>query len=293
MEIGYTYDPLTFEYTGTTTLFRDPIDNKLMITQHTTTIPPNEVKEGFVNIFNNSMKRWDKMRDHRGVWFELVEDVEIDTIQESKLETLYDITGTSPNDFAIELAKRIAYQYDPTTGILSTREGKKLVRDNPSTRLQGISHNLLSYDKQLKCWALKNDLQTIKKKLKDKIKEAYENIETTLKYGEFTYQIDSKSIVKIQEKLLSSHKPSDTIEWVMENNEIRTIDYKTLKEVYTKYQDKKQSVFVYMQGIKKQIEDSQNYNDLANIYDDFLDYINNGTSNESTIEKTMREIFNG
>lgn len=293
MEIGYTYDPLTFEYTGTTTLFRDPIDNKLMITQHTTTIPPNEVKEGFVNIFNNSMKRWDKMRDHRGVWFELVEDVEIDTIQESKLETLYDITGTSPNDFAIELAKRIAYQYDPTTGILSTREGKKLVRDNPSTRLQGISHNLLSYDKQLKCWALKNDLQTIKKKLKDKIKEAYENIETTLKYGEFTYQIDSKSIVKIQEKLLSSHKPSDTIEWVMENNEIRTIDYKTLKEVYTKYQDKKQSVFVYMQSIKKQIEDSQNYNDLANIYDDFLDYINNDTSNESTIEKTMREIFNG
>lgn len=293
MEIGYTYDPLTFEYTGTTTLFRDPIDNKLMITQHATTIPPNEVKEGFVNIFNNSMKRWDKMRDHRGVWFELVEDVEIDTIQESKLETLYDITGTSPNDFAIELAKRIAYQYDPTTGILSTREGKKLVRDNPSTRLQGISHNLLSYDKQLKCWALKNDLQTIKKKLKDKIKEAYENIETTLKYGEFTYQIDSKSIVKIQEKLLSSHKPSDTIEWVMENNEIRTIDYKTLKEVYTKYQDKKQSVFVYMQSIKKQIEDSQNYNDLANIYDDFLDYINNDTSNESTIEKTMREIFNG
>lgn len=293
MEIGYTYDPLTFEYTGTTTLFRDPIDNKLMITQHTTTIPPNEVKEGFVNIFNNSMKRWDKMRDHRGVWFELVEDVEIDTIQESKLETLYDITGTSPNDFAIELAKRISYQYDPTTGILSTREGKKLVRDNPSTRLQGISHNLLSYDKQLKCWALKNDLQTIKKKLKDKIKEAYENIETTLKYGEFTYQIDSKSIVKIQEKLLSSHKPSDTIEWVMENNEIRTIDYKTLKEVYTKYQDKKQSVFVYMQSIKKQIEDSQNYNDLANIYDDFLDYINNDTSNESTIEKTMREIFNG
>lgn len=293
MEIGYTYDPLTFEYTGTTTLFRDPIDNKLMITQHTTTIPPNEVKEGFVNIFNNSMKRWDKMRDHRGVWFELVEDKEIDTIQESKLETLYDITGTSPNDFAIELAKRIAYQYDPTTGILSTREGKKLVRDNPSTRLQGISHNLLSYDKQLKCWALKNDLQTIKKKLKDKIKEAYENIETTLKYGEFTYQIDSKSIVKIQEKLLSSHKPSDTIEWVMENNEIRTIDYKTLKEVYTKYQDKKQSVFVYMQSIKKQIEDSQNYNDLANIYDDFLDYINNDTSNESTIEKTMREIFNG
>lgn len=293
MEIGYTYDPLTFEYTGTTTLFRDPIDNKLMITQHTTTIPPNEVKEGFVNIFNNSMKRWDKMRDHRGVWFELVEDVEIDTIQESKLETLYDITGTSPNDFAIELAKRITYQYDPTTGILSTREGKKLVRDNPSTRLQGISHNLLSYDKQLKCWALKNDLQTIKKKLKDKIKESYENIETTLKYGEFTYQIDSKSIVKIQEKLLSSHKPSDTIEWVMENNEIRTIDYKTLKEVYTKYQDKKQSVFVYMQSIKKQIEDSQNYNDLANIYDDFLDYINNDTSNESTIEKTMREIFNG
>lgn len=293
MEIGYTYDPLTFEYTGTTTLFRDPIDNKVMVTSHTTTIPPNEVKDGFVNIFNTSMKRWDKMRDHRGVWFEFIEDIEQETIQENKLETLYDITGTTPNDFAIELAKRIPYQYDPTTGILSTREGKKLVRDNPDTRLQGISHNLLSYDKKLKCWALKNDLQTIKKKLKDRIKEAYENIETTLKYGEFTYQIDSKSVSKIQEKLLSNHKPSDTIEWVMENNEIRTIDYKTLKEVYTQYQNKKQSVFVYMQGIKKQIEDSQDYNDLASLYDDFLDYINNDTSNESTIEKTMKEIFNG
>ena len=293
MEIGYTYDPLTFEYTGTTTLFRDPIDNKVMVTPHTTTIPPNEVKDGFVNIFNASMKRWDKMRDHRGVWFEFIEDIEQETIQENKLETLYDITGTLPNDYAVELAKRIPYQYDPTTGILSTREGKKLVRDNPDTRLQGISHNLLSYDKQLKCWALKNDLQTIKKKLKDRIKEAYESIETTLKYGEFTYQIDSKSVAKIQEKLLSNHKPSDTIEWVMENNEIRTIDYKTLKEVYTQYQNKKQSVFVYMQGIKKQIEDSQDYNDLASLYDDFLDYINNDTSNESTIEKTMKEIFNG
>ena len=293
MEIGYTYDPLTFEYTGTTTLFRDPIENKVMLTPNTTMIPPNEVKEGFVNIFNNSMKRWDKMRDHRGVWFEFIEDTEQETIQESKLETLYDITGTSPNDFVLELAKRIPYQYDPTTGILSTREGKKLVRDNPDTRLQGISHNLLSYDKQLKCWALRNDLQNIKKKLKDKIKEAYENIETTLKYGEFTYQIDSKSIVKIQEKLLSNHKPSDTIEWVMENNEIRTIDYKTLKEVYTKYQDKKQKVFVYMQSIKKQIEESKEYNDLANIYDDLLDYINNNTNNEAKIEKTMKEIFNG
>lgn len=293
MEIGYTYDPLTFEYTGTTTLFRDPIENKVMLTPNTTMIPPNEVKEGFVNIFNNSMKRWDKMRDHRGVWFEFIEDTEQETIQESKLETLYDITGTSPNDFVLELAKRIPYQYDPTTGILSTREGKKLVRDNPDTRLQGISHNLLSYDKQLKCWALRNDLQNIKKKLKDKMKEAYENIETTLKYGEFTYQIDSKSIVKIQEKLLSNHKPSDTIEWVMENNEIRTIDYKTLKEVYTKYQDKKQKVFVYMQSIKKQIEESKEYNDLANIYDDLLDYINNNTNNEDKIEKTMKEIFNG
>lgn len=293
MEIGYTYDPLTFEYTGTTTLFRDPIENKVMLTPNTTMIPPNEVKEGFVNIFNNSMKRWDKMRDHRGVWFEFIEDTEQETIQESKLETLYDITGTSPNDFVLELAKRIPYQYDPTTGILSTREGKKLVRDNPDTRLQGISHNLLSYDKQLKCWALRNDLQNIKKKLKDKMKEAYENIETTLKYGEFTYQIDSKSIVKIQEKLLSNHKPSDTIEWVMENNEIRTIDYKTLKEVYTKYQDKKQKVFVYMQSIKKQIEESKEYNDLANIYDDLLDYINNNTNNETKIEKTMKEIFNG
>lgn len=293
MEIGYTYHPLTFEYTGTTTLFRDPIDNKLMIPTNTTSIPPNEVKDGFVNIFNASMKRWDKMRDHRGLWFELIEDMERDTIQENNLETLYDITGTSPNDFDIELAKKIPYQYDPTTGILSTREGKKLVRDNPNTRLQGISHNLLSYDKQLKCWALKNDLQAIKKKLKDKIKEAYENIETTLKYGEFTYQIDSKSIAKIQEKLLSNHKPSDTIEWVMENNEIRTIDYKTLKEVYTQYQNKKQSVFVYMQSIKKQIEDSQDYNDLANLYDDFLDYISNDTNNDSIIEKTMKEIFNG
>lgn len=293
MEIGYTYDPLTFEYTGTTTLFRDPIENKVMLTPNTTMIPPNEVKEGFVNIFNNSMKRWDKMRDHRGVWFEFIEDTEQETIQESKLETLYDITGTSPNDFVLELAKRIPYQYDPTTGILTTREGKKLVRDNPDTRLQGISHNLLSYDKQLKCWALRNDLQNIKKKLKDKMKEAYENIETTLKYGEFTYQIDSKSIVKIQEKLLSNHKPSDTIEWVMENNEIRTIDYKTLKEVYTKYQDKKQKVFVYMQSIKKQIEESKEYNDLANIYDDLLDYINNNTNNEAKIEKTMKEIFNG
>lgn len=293
MEIGYTYDPLTFEYTGTTTLFRDPIENKIMLTPNTTMIPPNEVKDGFVNIFNNSMKRWDKMRDHRGVWFEFIEDTEQETIQESKLETLYDITGTSPNDFVLELAKRIPYQYDPTTGILSTREGKKLVRDNPDTRLQGISHNLLSYDKQLKCWALRNDLQNIKKKLKDKMKEAYENIETTLKYGEFTYQIDSKSIVKIQEKLLSNHKPSDTIEWVMENNEIRTIDYKTLKEVYTKYQDKKQKVFVYMQSIKKQIEESKEYNDLANIYDDLLDYINNNTNNEAKIEKTMKEIFNG
>lgn len=293
MEIGYTYDPLTFEYTGTTTLFRDPIENKVMLTPNTTMIPPNEVKEGFVNIFNNSMKRWDKMRDHRGVWFEFIEDTEQETIQESKLETLYDITGTSPNDFVLELAKRIPYQYDPTTGILSTREGKKLVRDNPDTRLQGISHNLLSYDKKLKCWALRNDLQNIKKKLKDKMKEAYENIETTLKYGEFTYQIDSKSIVKIQEKLLSNHKPSDTIEWVMENNEIRTIDYKTLKEVYTKYQDKKQKVFVYMQSIKKQIEESKEYNDLANIYDDLLDYINNNTNNEAKIEKTMKEIFNG
>lgn len=293
MEIGYTYDPLTFEYTGTTTLFRDPIENKVMLTPNTTMIPPNEVKEGFVNIFNNSMKRWDKMRDHRGIWFEFIEDTEQETIQESKLETLYDITGTSPNDFVLELAKRIPYQYDPTTGILSTREGKKLVRDNPDTRLQGISHNLLSYDKQLKCWALRNDLQNIKKKLKDKMKEAYENIETTLKYGEFTYQIDSKSIVKIQEKLLSNHKPSDTIEWVMENNEIRTIDYKTLKEVYTKYQDKKQKVFVYMQSIKKQIEESKEYNDLANIYDDLLDYINNNTNNEDKIEKTMKEIFNG
>lgn len=293
MEIGYTYDPLTFEYTGTNTLFRDPIENKVMLTPNTTMIPPNEVKEGFVNIFNNSMKRWDKMRDHRGVWFEFIEDTEQETIQESKLETLYDITGTSPNDFVLELAKRIPYQYDPTTGILSTREGKKLVRDNPDTRLQGISHNLLSYDKQLKCWALRNDLQNIKKKLKDKMKEAYENIETTLKYGEFTYQIDSKSIVKIQEKLLSNHNPSDTIEWVMENNEIRTIDYKTLKEVYTKYQDKKQKVFVYMQSIKKQIEESKEYNDLANIYDDLLDYINNNTNNETKIEKTMKEIFNG
>lgn len=293
MEIGYTYDPLTFEYTGTTTLFRDPIENKVMLTPNTTMIPPNEVKEGFVNIFNNSMKRWDKMRDHRGVWFEFIEDTEQETIQESKLETLYDITGTSPNDFVLELAKRIPYQYDPTTGILTTREGKKLVRDNPDTRLQGISHNLLSYDKKLKCWALRNDLQNIKKKLKDKMKEAYENIETTLKYGEFTYQIDSKSIVKIQEKLLSNHKPSDTIEWVMENNEIRTIDYKTLKEVYTKYQDKKQKVFVYMQSIKKQIEESKEYNDLANIYDDLLDYINNNTNNEAKIEKTMKEIFNG
>lgn len=293
MEIGYTYDPLTFEYTGTNTLFRDPIENKVMLTPNTTMIPPNEVKEGFVNIFNNSMKRWDKMRDHRGVWFEFIEDTEQETIQESKLETLYDITGTSPNDFVLELAKRIPYQYDPTTGILSTREGKKLVRDNPDTRLQGISHNLLSYDKQLKCWALRNDLQNIKKKLKDKMKEAYENIETTLKYGEFTYQIDSKSIVKIQEKLLSNHNPSDTIEWVMENNEIRTIDYKTLKEVYTKYQDKKQKVFVYMQSIKKQIEESKEYNDLANIYDDLLDYINNNTNNEDKIEKTMKEIFNG
>lgn len=293
MEIGYTYDPLTFEYTGTNTLFRDPIENKVMLTPNTTMIPPNEVKEGFVNIFNNSMKRWDKMRDHRGVWFEFIEDTEQETIQESKLETLYDITGTSPNDFVLELAKRIPYQYDPTTGILSTREGKKLVRDNPDTRLQGISHNLLSYDKQLKCWALRNDLQNIKKKLKDKMKEAYENIETTLKYGEFTYQIDSKSIVKIQEKLLSNHNPSDTIEWVMENNEIRTIDYKTLKEVYTKYQDKKQKVFVYMQSIKKQIEESKEYNDLANIYDDLLDYINNNTNNEAKIEKTMKEIFNG
>lgn len=293
MEIGYTYDPLTFEYTGTNTLFRDPIENKVMLTPNTTMIPPNEVKEGFVNIFNNSMKRWDKMRDHRGVWFEFIEDTEQETIQESKLETLYDITGTSPNDFVLELAKRIPYQYDPTTGILSTREGKKLVRVNPDTRLQGISHNLLSYDKQLKCWALRNDLQNIKKKLKDKMKEAYENIETTLKYGEFTYQIDSKSIVKIQEKLLSNHNPSDTIEWVMENNEIRTIDYKTLKEVYTKYQDKKQKVFVYMQSIKKQIEESKEYNDLANIYDDLLDYINNNTNNETKIEKTMKEIFNG
>lgn len=293
MEIGYTYDQITFEYTGTTTLFRDPIDNMVMITPHTTTIPPNEVKDGFVNIFNKSMKRWDKIRDHRGVWFEFIEDTEQEIIQENILETLYDITGSLPNNFDIELSKKIPYQYDPTTGILSTRDGKKLVRDNPSTRLQGIPHNMLRYDKKLKCWALKNDLQAIKKNLKDKLKEAYENIEITLKYGEFTYQIDNKSVVKIQEKLLSNHNPSDTIEWVMENNEMRTIDYMTLKEVYTEYQDKKQRAFVYMQSVKKQIEDCQDYNDLASIYDDLLDYIRYDTNNESTIEKTMKDIFNG
>lgn len=292
MEIGYLYNPMTLEYVGTIDLDRDPLDLKLMLPPYCTILEPKQPKENLINIYNPAMKRWEYMKDHRGTWFIISDNEESYSIEETTLNDIYDVCGVFPNDYEKELSKRIPYNYDPTTGILTTREGKRMVRDNPDTRCAGIPHKLLAYDSKLKCWALRENIQYMQDELVKKIKNIIDDLSTTIRFGEFEYQVDSKSVSAMQEKLLSNHNNTDKIEWVMANNEIRTISFEILKGVYTEYQKKKQNIFLYMQDLKTKIRACTTYNELAEVYDDFLDHIRDNENPQRIIEEA-KAIFNG
>lgn len=292
MDVGYLYHPKTLEYTGAIDLDRDPLDRKLMLPKCCTTLAPNPAKENMVNIYNPAMKRWENMRDHRGQWFVIPETEAHEIIEDVVLNDIYDVSGTSPNDYDIELAKRIPYRYDPTNGVLTTRDGKRMVRDNPDTRCAGIPHKLLAYDEKLKCWALKSNISNMKKELIDQIKSIADDLSITMRYGEFEYQVDSKSISAMQEKLLSQHRANDTIDWVMANNEVRTISFETLRAVYTEYQNRKQKIFMYMQNLRQKIDSCESYSDIAEVYDDFLDHVRTNDKPQRIMDEA-RSIFNG
>lgn len=265
VKYGYLYDENTFQFINKIELEVEPIEYKILMPKFCTTIKPPAHNDDEIALYDFVRKKWNIIKDFRGIWYDLENGNEV------MLDTIFDVSQSTPNTKLEILKQRIPYAYE--FRILTLQDGRKLVRDNYRNTFNGIDYELLEWDNDTKYFRLKKDLTKAKEKIIEKMNIAYqESIKEDIAYNGSIFQVDEKSFNVLQSKILSTRDDANVGILDKDNNFV-LLGKNDLKEILYLTEERNQRIFINYQQTKESVKKCHDYKDLEKIYPNFLEIL--------------------
>lgn len=263
--VAYKFDKRTLEFLGDVKLENDPIEYKpIMLPDCVTIQPPEEAyskKNDKVAIWNG--KKWTMIDDYRGVWYQIDNNN-----QEETIEHLYDNTlGADWREKKELIEKRILYKYDSKECILTCANGMRLTKFSPQNHSSGLDAKYLKYenrgyvpflDKILGSSTLGEDIGLL-----NSLKLTYDNKgKENFKYKDKEFQVDESSLTNMRNYVTLLENTDKTIDWITTDNSAIALNANDLNSIVKGVLERQEQLFNKYQEIKNQLRSVKNFEDI-------------------------------
>ena len=260
---AYTYNEITFEYTGQITLAIDKLDGKYIMPANCTTKPILAKKEDYTQVYNSKIKDWEYEADYRGTWYK------INSTEKVEVTSLYDTKKG-------KLSERIKYDY--ADNILNY-DGNQLVKISADTNQWGLPSDFVEYDSASNSYVLKTSISRVQEELISLCAKKYEAIESSsISVNGYIFQADTEAAQNASTVLLSGLSP---ICWITEDNNHIVITKDELQFFFTTCIGRNQKALVIYQLYREEVSALTSYDDLAKFEPNWMEVFKYNALSES------------
>lgn len=260
---AYTYNEITFEYTGQITLAIDKLDGKYIVPANCTTKPILAKKEGYTQVYNSKIKDWEYEADYRGTWYK------INSTEKVEVTSLYDTKKG-------KLSDRIKYDY--ADNILNYDENQ-LVKISADTNQWGLPSDFVEYDSASNSYVLKTSISRVQEELISLCAKKYEAVESSsISVNGYIFQADTEAAQNASTVLLSGLSP---ICWITEDNNHIVITKDELQFFFTTCISRNQKALVIYQLYREEVNALTSYDDLAKFEPNWMEVFKYNALSES------------
>lgn len=260
---AYTYNEITFEYTGQITLAIDKLDGKYIMPANCTTKPILAKKEDYTQVYNSKIKDWEYEADYRGTWYK------INSTEKVEVTSLYDTKKG-------KLSERIKYDY--ADNILNY-DGNQLVKISADTNQWGLPSDFVEYDSASNSYVLKTSISRVQEELISLCAKKYEAVESSsISVNGYIFQADTEAAQNASTVLLSGLSP---ICWITEDNNHIVITKDELQFFFTTCVGRNQKALVIYQLYREEVNALTSYDDLAKFEPNWMEVFKYNALSES------------